>query len=313
MKTSPARLRAATALAMVLGAFDATAQDYLYVSNWAADSVVKLDMNGTLVATFANPALSGASGVALDSAGNLYVGSFGNNQIQRFSPAGEYLGVFATTGLAGPEGLVFDRQGNLFVANWNDASVMKFAPDGTSLGPGVAPGFLDRPAGLSLDANDNLYVASVGTGAVEKFAPDGTHLGAFVTGVSGPGQLVFDAQGRAYVAATGVNFDGTEVLRFTESGTPLGSPLADGLHGPFGMAVDSEGNLLVANFKPDVNTIQKFSPQGASLGTFASSGLNQPLYMMLQSQTNVPEPGTSTLLVLGGLFWLATGRWPQRS
>ncbi len=79
------------------------------------------------------------------------------------------------------------------------------------------------------------------------------------------------------------------VEKFSLTGSDLGT-FANGFQGlnnPAGIAVDSSGNVYVANsLDSGLGSISKFSSTGTSLGTFAS-GLSLPTGIALDTAGNV--------------------------
>lgn len=62
-----------------------------------------------------------------------------------------------------------------------------------------------------------------------------------------------------------------------------GGLFAGNLSSPEGLAIDSVGNVYVADY--DRNMIEKFSPRGTDLGVFASTGLNRPVALTYDAVT----------------------------
>jgi uncharacterized protein (TIGR03437 family) len=161
-----------------------------------------------------------------------------------------------------------DSQGNLFVADGGNNRVRRIAPDGiiTTVAGNGSYGFsgdggpatstqLSTPRGLAVDKADNLLIAEDG-GRIRKVSPDGT-----ITTVAG-GVLFGSARG------------------FSGDGGPATSAR---LSWPVGLAVDSAGNLLIAdpgaNFEtgdagddPSVDhRIRRVAPDG-TITTLAGNG-----------------------------------------
>ena len=149
------------------------------------------------------------------------------------------------------QGMAIDNAGNLYVADWQLHNIRKITPAGvvtTLAGPdadsgGAASGLVDgtgtaarfnAPIGVAVDAAGNVYVGDFGNYAVRKIQPDGT-----VTTLAG-GQF----------GATDVDGFGT----------------AAKFGGPVGVAVDSHGNVFVAD--QGLQSIRKITPAGA-VSTFA--------------------------------------------
>src|SRR5437762_2791206 len=116
---------------------------------------------------------------------------------------------------------------------------------GTALGFGllVPPAF----------AGQILYVAFESGSTIEAFSPGGVGS-VFATGaaVSVPFGFAFDSAGNLYEVNEGTD----QILKFTPGG--IASVFASsGLVEPSGIAIDSMGNVYVANFN---NRIEKFTP-----------------------------------------------------
>src|ERR1051326_6652077 len=191
--------------------------------------------------------------------------------------------------LNSPTGLAIDTQGRIYIADTAnqrvrvviDRTITTFAGNGTA---GSAGDFgdptraqLHLPLGLTLDSAGNLYIADsannvireVSNGIITTFA--GNHIAGFshdnesatVAALNSPSDISFDPSGNLYVADTGngrvrqisaagviTTFAGGGTV-FTEGGLANGTPLS----GPHGVAVDSGGNVLIAD--TDANRIRK--------------------------------------------------------
>lgn len=206
-----------------------------------------------------------------------------------------------------PAHVAVDTHGNVYVAQ--DAVIRRIAPNGqvSTLAGGAGWGFADgagtaarffRLGGLAVDAAGHVYVADTGNHAIRKVSPRGdvTTL-AGTPGVTGkadgiggaasffsPEGVAVDAVGHVYVADTGNGTirkiaPGGDVT--TLAGTAWTRGAVDGLGAaarftnPAGLAVDSQGNVYVAErarwFANDIfgtthieyaNTIRKVSPSG---------------------------------------------------
>jgi len=192
-------------------------------------------------------------GVAVDSAGNVYVADAWNNTIRKVTPGGV---VTTLAGLAGnwgstdgtgsaarfddPWGVAVDSVGNVYVADYNNCTIRKVTPAGvvTTLaglagnwgsadGTGSAARF-DGPNDMAVDSAGNVYVADYNNSTIRKVTPAG-----MVTTLAG-------------LAGNWGSADGTgSAARFND---------------PWGVAVDSAGNVYVAD--TDNDTIRKVTPAG---------------------------------------------------
>jgi uncharacterized protein (TIGR03437 family) len=250
----------------------------LYIADYGNHRVLKVAPGGTISVAAGNgsqggysgdggPATSaqlwGPMGVALDSGGNLYIADRLNHRIRKVSPGGT-ISTVAGNGVSGksgdggpatsaqlrtPEGVAVDFGGNLYIAE--GADVRKVAPNGTistvagtgiccsSEDGGLATNvWLNYPAGIAVDAAGNLFIAEANSNRIRKVAPNGqisTVAGSGTKGYWGDGGLATSAQ----------------------------------LNYPLGVAVDTTGNLYIAD--RDNNGIRKVTPGGA-ISTVAGNG-----------------------------------------
>jgi len=179
----------------------------------------------------------------------------------------------ATTGLAFPVGIALDSAGNIYVTNFYtantssglrfDASITVYAAGskGNARPTAIIAGDntnLGYPQGLALDSSRNLYVTGDGikvypAGSNGDVSPAATIVGAD-TGLAGPIGIALDSGGSLYV----LNSYGGTTQHGSVTIYPAGSsgdtvPAATitsnftGLDFASGIAVDSTGNIYVAN------------------------------------------------------------------
>jgi uncharacterized protein (TIGR03437 family) len=203
--------------------------------------------------------------IAVDSAGNLYIADQNNQRIRKVS--GGTISTIAGTGTAGysgdtgaatsanissPCGVALDSSGNLFFSQTGvtDSAIREINTKGvittiagTSLGAGFSGNGaaatnaqVNGPTGLAVDSSNNLYIADTLNNVIRKIDSDGggnivTWAGNNVAQYSGDGKLAWQAS----------------------------------LNGPNGVAVDSQGNLYIAD--TNNHCIRKVS--GNVISTFA--------------------------------------------
>ncbi len=256
-------------------------------------------IDGTgLAARFRSPA-----GITVDVSGNLFVADYGNNVIRKVTPAGVVTLYSGLPGVAGsidnflsyaryngPIALAADGAGNVYVSDYGNNTIRKIGPPPTQTvttlagtagttggtdGTGAAARF-NGPNGLAIDSSGNLYVADYGNQTIRKVTPAGV-----VTTVAGSAGSAGSADGTGAAA------------RF---------------NGPNGLAIDSTGNLYVADLGN--NTIRKVTPAGVvttlagAAGTLGSAnGVGSaarfygPIALAIDSTGNllVPDLGNNTL------------------
>ena len=211
-------------------------------------------------------------GVAVDSAGNLYIADTGNHRIRKVS--GGVIATVAGNGTLGfsgdngpatsaqlnyPGGVAVDSAGNLYIADSYNFRIRKVSNGAiTTVAGNGAPGFgggdngpatsapLSRPSGIAVDSAGNLYIAEFNSGRIRKVT------NGAITTVAGSGTPGFSGD--------------------------RGSATSAQLNGPEGVAVDSAGNLYIADFGN--NRIRKVSngviTTVAGTGTPGFSGDNGP-------------------------------------
>ncbi len=199
------------------------------------------------------------AGLALDGAGNLYVADSTNETIRKVTSTGV---VTTLAGLAGsigsangtgtaarfqkPLGVAVDTSGNVYVADSDNETIRKVTPAGvvtTLAGLAGSSGSADgttsaarffSPTGVGVDGAGNVYVADRGNSTIRKITPGGVASPGGVTTLAG-------------LAGSSGAVDGTG------SAARFGSPE--------GVAVDSAGNVYVADL--GASTIRKITPAGA--------------------------------------------------
>jgi uncharacterized protein (TIGR03437 family) len=215
--------------------------------------------------------LSYPDGVAVDSSGNLYIADYRNNRIRKVSK-----GVITTVAGDGREGLSGDN------------------------GPATSAR-LSQPNGIAVDSSGNLYIADTGSNRIRKISNGviTTVAGNGTPGFSGdngpatsaqlhvPKGIAVDSSGNLYIADTGnirirkvsngviTTVAGAAINGFGGDNGPATSAQ---LSYPEGVAVDSNGNLYIADY--DNARIRRVSngviTTVAGTATYGFSGDNGP-------------------------------------
>jgi len=186
-------------------------------------------------------ALNGPQGVAADRAGNLYIADTTNVRIRKVNTSGvisTYAGngtsaFFGDGGLAtsaeliSPRRVAVDSSGNLYITDFlrirkvNTSGIIStVAGNGTSgfSGDGglATSAKLNSPLGVAVDSAGNLYIADFGNQRIRK-----VNTGGIITTVAGNGTSGFSGDGGLATSAK--------------------------LNSPQGVAVDSAGNIYIAD------------------------------------------------------------------
>ncbi len=223
----------------------------IYVADSDNSIIYKINPSG-IVTTFAgaNAYLSCPVGMAVDSSGNVYVADYGNNRICKFTSEG------AMTTLPGtfnyPYDVAVDSSGNVYVADTGYSRIQKI--DSLLSVSTFATG-LD-PYGIALDSSGNLYVADADNQVIDKITTGGVKSTfSDSTMYSCPQGVAVDSSNNVYV----LDCDKNQIYKISPAGVLTilaGSGNAGSADGagatasfnyPSGIALDSSGNLYVAD------------------------------------------------------------------
>ena len=212
------------------------------LSNYAGTSAGFSGDGGAAI----NARLKNPIGLALDSSGNLYFSDHDNQRVRKITPAG-VISTVAGTGVAGysgdggqatsaqlnaPHGLAVDTAGNLYIADTTNYRIRKVTTAGiitTVAGNGTIP--------FGSDIGDNNLATSAGVVPWDVEVDEAGNL------------YISDwlySRIRKVTANNGVitTVAGTGVAGFSGDGGPATSAA---LNSPTGLALDSQGNIYVAD------------------------------------------------------------------
>jgi hypothetical protein len=168
------------------------------------------------------------TGLAVDSSGGLYVTDTANNRVLYY-PSGST----TATRVYGQGGSFTTNDTHWGTSMWD----LSFCYDDSTLGANS----LNHPGGLALDSNDNLYVADTGNSRV-LYYPSGSTTATRVYGHGGDFTYCFP-----------------NIVSIDEVG-----PNANSLYQPIALALDSSGNLYVAD---TYNNRVLYYPAGSTTAT----------------------------------------------
>jgi streptogramin lyase len=362
----------------------------LYVSDSGNNTIRKVTPTGGVTTLAGRAGIAGSAdgtnsaarfnvpcGLAVDSSGNLYVADFSNNTIRKVTSVGTNWAVTTLAGLAGiagsvdgtnsgarfyePVGVALDMSGNLYVSDALNNTIRKVTPVGTNwvvttlAGRAGVSGSADGtngaarfngPCQLALDSTGNLYLTDFFNNTIRKVAPVGTNwvvttlagMPGYTGGETGnsgsadgtnsaarfnwPWGVAVDSAGNVYVGDQ-INYTirkvtpiGTNWVVTTLAGVAKSVGYADGtgstarFHDPLGVAVDTNGNVYVAEYMN--YTIRKGMPASsvpppilqppslnAGLFGFWITGL-PGLAVNIESSTNLSSWQLITTFVLVG-------------
>ncbi|MGH8172637.1 MAG: hypothetical protein ACREPX_05790 [Rhodanobacteraceae bacterium] len=229
--------------------------------------------------------IAGAQAVRYHEAdGLIYVVSEGNDQIQRYRNDGTYAFVDVFAQLASnidPTGIAFGPGGEVYVASYGTSSVLELDPvSGDTIGTLLPSnsGLLGADNGMMVSATGQLYVPGYDSSSVAKIdlATSGIDADFIPSGTGG----LFETRGIVDEGATIlVGGEGSgEIYRFNASSGVLVDTLITGLNRPTGLALDTDGTILVLwgnrvrRYDPDtgvlIETLALGSAGDISGGTF---------------------------------------------
>jgi hypothetical protein len=210
-----------------------------------------------------------------------------HTSVSLFNTAGETLspeGGWEVGGISWPQGTVVDRHENVWLANCGNDSVTRIDGDTVPSSPGGTPptavnfsgaaittgtgAAFERPFADALDARGDLYVTGNASNSVAELAPNGNTVGMYAGGgLHLPMGVVVDGHGYAWVSNSkwvvapcpGVRTakvvsesepkGGGDVTLIKPGGkTPPKKVDGAGLTNPWGITVDGDDNVWVANF-----------------------------------------------------------------
>lgn len=278
--------------------------------------------------------------VVVDAAGNVYIADTLNARIRKVDTSGN-ISTFAgvgTTGYSGdggpavnaqlwyPTGLALDNSGNLYIADPGNGTIRKVSTNGnitTIAGLGYATfggilgdggpatqAVLEMPYSVQVDGSGVVYIGDIGTSSIRRIATNGI-ISTYVTNFLAQ-NFALDSQGSIYFA----NYQSNTVQKITPNGTRLwiGGDGVAGYSGdgslataaqfshPYGVAVDSSGNVYVADSANAI--IRELLEIPFSIGAVANAASNQsfvPPISGLGSSAASIAPGEIVVLAGNGL------------
>ncbi|PWU16780.1 MAG: hypothetical protein C5B50_12815 [Verrucomicrobia bacterium] len=296
----------------------------LYVADTANQTIRKISPGGVVTTLAGSPGAVGSldgfgslarfnqpMGLAVDTSGNVYVADSANYTIRKITPAGLVSTLAGLAGASGtndnvgnaarfyePEGIAVDGGGNLYVADtWNHtirmvtpgASVTTLAGlatvAGTNDGTGSGARFY-QPQTVAVDSLTNLYVADTANHTIRKISP-----GGIVTTLAGSAGAAGSSDGNG----TSAHFNS-----------------------PQGVAVDTAGNVYVADYFNEA--IRKITPAGGvttlagshiSFGSVDSVGASARFYgpqslALIGTTIYVADSGNGTIRLVTGVGAVGT-------
>ncbi len=276
----------------------------VWVTNGCDNTVTKMNSNGTTIGVYAVG--SYPWGVATDTFGNVLIADYFSNTVTELNSTGSIIGTYPVG--SAPRYITIDSLGNIWITNYSGDTVTELSPAGVTIGTYPAG---SGPEGITIDPSGNVWVTDNNGGdTVTELVGAANHsyniyysttpLGPYtqlgfttttsytVTGLTNG--MIY------YFRATAVNSGGESGYSNQVSVTLNQHTYTVG-NGPAGIAIDSPGNIWVANQSD--NTVTELSSTGTTIGTYSVG--SDPMNIAIDSSgniwvTNGVNPGTVTKL-----------------
>ncbi|HEX4322708.1 MAG TPA: FG-GAP-like repeat-containing protein [Acidobacteriaceae bacterium] len=260
----------------------------LYIADARNNAVRKISAGTGVITTIAGNGIAGYTGdggaatkaelespgaLAFDPAGNLYISDFGNNVVRKITTSTGIISTYAGNGTLaysgdnGPAtaasigsnvGIAFDASGNLYIVQYSFGRVRKVAAGTgtitTVAGNGSYGYFGDGglatsaafayPQGIAADSAGNIFITDTGNSVIRKVSA----LTGNISTVAG-------------------HVDPLNYGQYSGDGGPA---TAAALYSPEGVALDSAGNLYIAD--TDNQAIRKVAAATQIITTIAGNG-----------------------------------------
>lgn len=253
----------------------------------ASDLLFKFTPDGRFApgSPYRGGGLSGAGfGITFDPNGDIWAGNFGfaapgcatpppHNSVSKFSDRGRALSPDATNTSTGgftegsvswPQGTVSDREGNIWIANCGNDSVTVYPRGEPSAARNLTGVGVQKPFDIAFNGRGQAFVTGNGSDTVAILNPDGSPTSRSPIsggGLSRPIGIAVDSRGNMWVANSGVisipcpsveppTNPGGSLTLIGPAGTLKSSTgfTGGGLTVPWGIAVDGDDNVWIANF-----------------------------------------------------------------
>jgi sugar lactone lactonase YvrE len=221
--------------------------------------------------------------IAVDVFGNLFIADSQNHRVRKVTPDGVIHtiagnGQSGSSGDGGPAiqaalsayGVAVDLSGDVFITDVN--RIREVTPDGlihtvaangtpglTGDGGPATSASLNSPYGIAVDPSGTLYIADHNNDRVRKVTPDGV-ISSVGIGIEQPTAVTTDAVGNVFVSDGETNVvweisasGATSLITGSGRGGPpsgdCGPANSAVLNSPIGLAVDTAGDLFIAEME----------------------------------------------------------------
>jgi hypothetical protein len=279
-----------------------------WATNGGANSVSKFSSTGAPIspsAGYTGGGLTIPSAIAIDASGDVWVANH-YNSISELSSNGSPISAdgYGGGGLNIPAAIAIDAPGNIWVGNSSSTYVSKFSSGGTPVTPnGFSGGGINDPVSIAIDASGNVWTANYGHNSVSEINSSGGALSP-ATGYTGGGMsdsegIAIDNAGAAWTANYLDNSvskvglvcvrSGLGIVCNTEVVSPSTGYTGGGLSQPCSTAIDSSGNVWVANCT-SANSVSKLSGAGSAISPstgYTGGAMNYPVAVAIDGSGDV--------------------------
>ena len=204
-----------------------------------------------------DPLLCEPYGIALAGSGNVLAASDCTDGLTSVSPAGVETIVPGTSGIVDPTGVAIDGSGNIYVSSGfgTPYDVYKITPAG-AVSVFATSSSVGHPFSLATDSAGNVYVTDILNNQVHEITPAGVVTTLATPALDYPDGIVVNSVGDVFVSS----YDSFKVVEVTPAGASstvagtgvegqpaAGAPTSVNLAGPSGLALDSAGDLFIAD------------------------------------------------------------------
>ncbi|XP_030921116.1 tripartite motif-containing protein 2-like, partial [Geospiza fortis] len=240
------------------------------ISTSSAGRIVVADSNNQCVQVFSNEGqfrlrfgvrgrspgqLQSPTGVSVDTNGDIIVADYDNRWVSVFSPEGKFKTKLGAGRLMGPKGVAVDKNGHIIVVDNKACCVFIFQPNGKLVARFGSRGTAERqfagPHFVAVNNKNEIVVTDFHNHSVKVYNAEGEFLFKFGSHGEGNGQfnaptgVAVDSNGNIIVADWG----NSRIQVFDSAGSFLSyiNTAADPLYGPQGLALTSDGHVVVAD------------------------------------------------------------------
>jgi alpha-tubulin suppressor-like RCC1 family protein/sugar lactone lactonase YvrE len=245
-----------------------TPEGDIWVSEWTQNVLKELNAKGEpirQVRTLESPCkgpIEGPYGIAINQSGDLWITDSAQDRILELSPEGKCLREVGSEGYGNgqfeyPTGIAVAPNGDVWVTDTGNERVQELAETGEYIRQfgtlGSGPGQFVAPIGIAVDSAGNVWVAGFAAGGVQELTENGEYIRQVSTGF--PDAVTVDQHNDVFISqldyvhggqydqsVSELNENGAFLARFGSLGSGEGQFIR-----PFGLAVDSAGNLWVAD------------------------------------------------------------------